>query len=304
MALFLPANRSCLREVPSPAISHTSHVISSLRSPRRTFAASCEEALSPPITVEPFLPATSSRPGPVMELGRRIFRKPTSGKYIASVSSPLPQSSSISSLDQRRDKLLLYYQNVGGINSIVEQYRLAISDNNFDIIVFVETRLNDDTLSSQVFGTGYEVFRCDRSPNNSRKSTIGGVLVAVNTSLKTKIVENISWACLEQVWTIIELGDRKLYLCALYVPPDRARDIEYVEAHCSSVFTILEDANAVDEIMVLVDFNLPSISWKSSRNGFLYPDSDHSVLHPGAVRLLDSSSSAVSHVTKNKFYCQ
>ncbi|XP_058840551.1 uncharacterized protein LOC131696040 [Topomyia yanbarensis] len=111
-------------------------------------------------------------------------------------------------IGQRRAKLLLYYQNVGGINSIVEQYRLAVSDKSFDIIVFVETWLNDDTLSSQVFGTEYEVFRCDRSPSNSRKSTGGGVLVAVKTSLKARIVENTSWDCLEQVWTIIELGDR------------------------------------------------------------------------------------------------
>ncbi|XP_058828439.1 uncharacterized protein LOC131688268 [Topomyia yanbarensis] len=195
-------------------------------------------------------------------------------------------------LGQRRDKLLLYYQNVGGINSTVEEYRLAVSDNSFDIIVFVETWLNDNTHSRQVFGTGYEVFRCDRILRNSRKYTGGGVLVSVNRSLKARVVEKTCWDCLEQVWTIIELGDRNLYLCALFVPPDRVRDIEYVDAHCSSVFTILVDAKSVDKIIVLADFNLPSISWRSSRNGLLYPDSDHSVLHSGAVRLLDSYSSA------------
>ncbi|XP_058814067.1 uncharacterized protein LOC131677975 isoform X1 [Topomyia yanbarensis] len=87
MPLLLPANRCCLREVPSPALLHTSYVISSLRSPGRTLAASREEALSPPITVEPFLPATSSRPGPVVELGRGVFRKPTSENLIQYVTT-------------------------------------------------------------------------------------------------------------------------------------------------------------------------------------------------------------------------
>ncbi|XP_058821205.1 uncharacterized protein LOC131683342 isoform X1 [Topomyia yanbarensis] len=289
---FMPATRCRSRVIPSPTTLSTTLCFPFSRSPGRTRATSPEKALSSPIRVEPFKPATSIRPGLVVELGRRVFRKPTPGKYEASVSSFLPQNSSISSLGQRRDKLLLYYQNVGCINSTVEEYRLAVSDNSFDIIVFVETWLNDDTLSSQVFGTGYEVFRCDRNLRNSRKSTGGGVLVAVHRSLKARVVEKTCWDCLEQVWSIIELGDRKLYLCALYVPPDRVRDIEYVDAHGSSVFTFLEDAKSVDEIIILGDFNLPSISWKSSRNGFLYSDSDHSVLHSGAARLLDSYSSA------------
>lgn len=78
----------------------------------------------------------------------------------------------------------------------------------------------------------------------------------------------------------------------MYIPPDRTRDIEYIEAHCRSVHAILETASAVDEIVVLGDFNLPSISWISSDRGFLYPDTNHSQFHPGAVTLLDSYSTA------------
>ncbi|XP_062542084.1 uncharacterized protein LOC134210075 [Armigeres subalbatus] len=172
------------------------------------------------------------------------------------------------------EQLLLYYQNVGGINSTVEEYRLAVSDQCFDIIVLVETWLNDVTLSSQIFGPAYEVFRCDRNSNNSRKSVGGGVLIAVNSSLKSKAVVNTSWDCLEQVWTTIELRDRKLYLCALYIPPLSVRDMGYVETH------------------FLGDYNLPSITWIATPNGYLYPDTDHSSLHNGAVKLLDSYSSA------------
>ncbi|XP_058827680.1 zinc finger protein 93-like [Topomyia yanbarensis] len=72
----------------------------------------------------------------------------------------------------------LYYQNVGGMNSCANTYRLATSDCCYDIIVLTETWLNEQTLSSQVICSDYEVLRCDRSPLNSNKSTGGGVLLA------------------------------------------------------------------------------------------------------------------------------
>lgn len=90
----------------------------------------------------------------------------------------------------------------------------------------------------------------------------------------------------------IELGDRKPFLCAIYIPPDRIRDINYVGIHCDSVSWILAAANTIDHIVILGDFNLPGISCEHSPNGFLIPNAGLSVLYAGTTKLLDSYSSA------------
>ena len=84
------------------------------------------------------------------------------------------------------DKINIYYQNVGGMNTRVNDYYLASSDDTHDIIALGESWLTDRTVSTQVFGHTYEVFRCDRSTKNSKKARGGGVVVAVRGDLKPK----------------------------------------------------------------------------------------------------------------------
>lgn len=118
--------------------------------------------------------------------------------------------------------------------------------------------------------------------------------------MKAKIVDDDEWISLEQVWIAVELNDRKLYLCAVYIPPDRIRDIDLVRTHCRSISSVVEMSSPLDELMVLGDFNLAGISWKPSHGGFLFPDSRQSVLYPAAIHLLDSYSastlSQINHV--------
>ncbi|XP_058817502.1 uncharacterized protein LOC131680810 [Topomyia yanbarensis] len=114
----------------------------------------------------------------------------------------------------------LYYQNVGGMNSCANTYRLATSDCCYDIIALTETWLNEQTLSSQVICSDYEVLRCDRSPLNSHKSSGGGVLLAVRCGIKVQHITNDAWSSIEQVWAAIKLGNRTLYIyiymCGLF----------------------------------------------------------------------------------------
>lgn len=117
-------------------------------------------------------------------------------------------------------------------------------------------------------------------------------MLAVNRKLKARPIENEAWSCLEQVWIAIKLSDRTLFLGVIYIPPDRVRDHEVVDAHCRSVREITDNADAIDEIVVLGDFNMPGIFWQPSSNGFLYPDPEHSTFHPAATSLLDSYSTA------------
>lgn len=208
------------------------------------------EAPNPSVSVLPSAAFVHhSRSGPAVGCGEGVFQPTHYGEYPMRLDDGqlLPDVSVISressrSIPCRKQDVVIFYQNAGGMNSDVEEYRLAVSDRCYDIIVLCETWLDYRTLSSQVFGPDYEVFRCDRNPNNSRKSTGGGVLVAVRGGLEAKAIENDSWNYVEQVWTAINLGDRTLFLCALYIPPDRVRDNELIDTHCRSVFTVVESS--------------------------------------------------------------
>lgn len=273
--------------------------LSFLGYPERT-VESLMEALNPS---DPVLPCAAlvhhSRSGPVVGCGERVFQQPDYGEYPCLSESyqslATVQTTSRTPGDAvttRKEDMVVYYQNVGGLNTSVEDYRLAVSDGCYDIIVLIETWLDSRTLSSQVFGSDYEVFRCDRNSNNSSKSSGGGVLVAVRSGLKAKAILNDSWTCLEQVWISVKMIDRTLFLCSLYIPPDRVRDTELIETHCQSVFTILDTALPTDDVLVVGDFNLAGISWRPSHSGFLCVDSEHSQLHSGAISILDSYSAA------------
>lgn len=169
----------------------------------------------------------------------------------------------------------------------------------FDIIVLTETWLDSRTFSSQVFGPSYEVFRCDRSARNSTKSVGGGVLVAVKKKLKSKPIDNDSWASIEQVWVKIEFSGRNLFLCGIYIPPDRTRDMASIETHNQSIIHICAAANPEDEIVVVGDFNLPGISWQTCGNGFMHPNLGRSSIHAAASRLLDCYSTATLRQINN-----
>ncbi|XP_053681644.1 uncharacterized protein LOC128732421 [Sabethes cyaneus] len=184
------------------------------------------------------------------------------------------------------------FQNVGGMNTSVPDYLLACADSPYEIIVLTETWLDNRTCSRQIFGPNYEVFRCDRSVLNSRKATGGGVLIAVHRQLQTFVIENVEWLPVEQEWVNIKLSDRRLFLCAIYVPPDRIRDPVILNAHINSVYQIASMASASDDIIILGDFNLPSIKWRERGNGYLYADMGSSTLSPINIELLDCYSTA------------
>ncbi|XP_055527131.1 uncharacterized protein LOC129719756 [Wyeomyia smithii] len=253
-----------------------------------------------PAAVEHFQPAATSRPGPACGCEGRSIQNLRSGKCANVNHRPSTDSLPVFSpsnnpktnnVDHGHD-ILLYYQNVGAMNASVSDYLLACADSPYDIIVLTESWLDNRTLSRQIFGPNYEVFRCDRNPKNSRKTSGGGVLIAVHRQLNASILEHDVWSTAEQVWATIKLVDRTLFLCAIYVPPDRTRDTDFLRAHMSSVNTIISKTSAVDDVIILGDFNLPGITWQERGNGFMHADFGSLSLSPATTELLDSYSTA------------
>ncbi|XP_055604744.1 uncharacterized protein LOC129752979 [Uranotaenia lowii] len=192
----------------------------------------------------------------------------------------------------RRDYISIFYQNVGGINSCVNEYLLASSCCCHDVIALTETWLNARTFTSQVFSSDYVVFRCDRGPSNSLKSTGGGVLLAIKSTLQAVSIDDNSWDDLEIVWARIDLGNRKLFVCVVYIPPDRTRDVSIADSFSSCLTKVTSLASPEDDILIIGDFNLPGIKWCPSQGGFLYPDPARSSFSAFSEIIFDSLSTA------------
>lgn len=165
--------------------------------------------------------------------------------------------------------LLIYYQNVGGMNTSIYDYCLACSDSSYDIFAFTETWLNDNTLSQQIFGPSYVVYRLDRSRQNSNKLSGGGVLLAVNSKLVSRELFAPDGRTVEQIWATISLDNRKIYIGNCYIPPDLTNDSAVMNRYILSIHWITKQMDINDNILLLGDFNLPCISWTLNASNYM-----------------------------------
>jgi len=68
---------------------------------------------------------------------------------------------------------------MGGMRKDLNDFHRVVQTCDYNVIVLVETWLNDTHLNSEIFGNSWQVFRNDR-PGETRG---GGVLIAVHNSL-------------------------------------------------------------------------------------------------------------------------
>ena len=76
-----------------------------------------------------------------------------------------------------------------------------------------ETGLDNSITSQLLFGVGFNVFRCDRSPANSNKVRFGGVLIAIAQQYASREVPLSRGQSLEQVVSLRQLRERS-FICA------------------------------------------------------------------------------------------
>lgn len=68
------------------------------------------------------------------------------------------------------EMLVIYYQNVRGLRTKIDDFFLAVSEALYDIIVLTETWLDEKIYSAQLFGNTYNVYRNDWNRFNSKKN--------------------------------------------------------------------------------------------------------------------------------------
>ena len=90
----------------------------------------------------------------------------------------LASNSFTTSFQHDGSKLHIYLHNVGGIRSQLLSIRSAILTCHYDVIILIETWLDETVFSSDLFDpTKWIVFRCDRHDLGDNRNG-GGVLIA------------------------------------------------------------------------------------------------------------------------------
>ena len=208
------------------------------------------------------------------------------GSFVAS-DSQCQRSSGVGTGRQ----LKVYYQNVRGLRTKIDELFVAASEGEYDIIVLTETWLNETINSLQLFGSRYTVYRQDRDPLSTGKFRGGGTLIAVSNHLSSKRKLDIG-NDLEQLWVSVCINNTSVCVGVVYIPPDSADNVIVIQKHIDSVLDIVSSLAPQSIHLLFGDYNQPGLIWKSTSFGHALPDVTGSTFTRSSMVLLDGMSLA------------
>ena len=94
---------------------------------------------------------------------------------------------------------------------------IATAADCYDIIILVETWLNDSFSDSELGLINYNIFRLDRCPNNSIFLRGGGVLIAVHKKWISSNME-LLFSNVEHLFVDVHLGHKRVIVGSVYFP--------------------------------------------------------------------------------------
>jgi hypothetical protein len=168
--------------------------------------------------------------------------------------------------------LNIYYQNVRGLRTKCLQLYNNTLTCDYDILSFTETWLKDDINNAELIDDRYEIFRCDRDCLTTNKTKGGGVMLCVRRELAaeqcavwrgTRITESL---CVSIPARAIK-SSKSIHIILVYLPPD-LNDFGVRYNEIDSNINHIINSFPSDYVIVLGDFNLPCIFWKSHSEFF------------------------------------
>lgn len=151
----------------------------------------------------------------------------------------------------------IYYQNVTGLRTKLDEFKMIATVNAHDIICITESWLNSGIIDSELIDlNNYTIFRRDRSTSSVVKTDGGGVFIAIKNKFKpTRATELQSDA--EDIWIVLKFGIINLFICCVYLPPGNQF------ASASFISRLYSNKSKFEDhlVMILGDFNCPTISW-------------------------------------------
>lgn len=131
-----------------------------------------------------------------------------------------------------------------------------VDDCEADIIALTETWLTSKVSNSELLrcNKSYNIYRCDRT-----NTTGGGVLLAVNKCYESF---SIPIKCdIESVWCCLSVNFKKIVIGVCYRAPSSD------SSFCDNLYDCLNQVTVqfpAAEIIIMGDFNFPSICWSGS----------------------------------------
>ncbi|XP_055590807.1 uncharacterized protein LOC129742888 [Uranotaenia lowii] len=185
--------------------------------------------------------------------------------------SPAPFSTSVlahSATTNSNAQLMVYYQNAGGMRTKTNEFLLALSSCDYDVIMITETWLKNDIGNSEL-ASNYKIYRNDRNANTSHLRRGGGVLIAVRHGIDVASVAIPGCDHLEQVVVRIKDRCRNVYFCCAYFRPNS--ETAMYASHMSALEFLTNMISSNDIIVLAGDYNLPNLLWTfdEDADGFL-----------------------------------
>lgn len=152
--------------------------------------------------------------------------------------------------------------NINSIRGKTAEVSYLLSSEDIDIALFQETKIDDSISSSEIFPTGYDVYRNDRNLFG------GGVCILTKGStVNSNLCSDLHNDDCEAIWVKINnYNGKPLYICSFYRPPNS--NAEYIQLLRSPLEKIYErHKNCTPHVIITGDFNLPDIDWSNLHHG-------------------------------------
>ncbi|MES9973438.1 MAG: reverse transcriptase domain-containing protein [Candidatus Thiodiazotropha sp.] len=153
-----------------------------------------------------------------------------------------------------------YYTNCLSLCNKIPELRQLVKENNPSLLALTETWLTSDVLDGEILLPGYHVIRAD-----SQRGRNGGIAIYLREDMPPSLlvpVTNIS--TFDQLWLQVDLrGTDKLLIGVIYRPPSISESTDSL--FVQNVIDVL-DRNPSTHLLLMGDFNLPSIQWNGLTN--------------------------------------
>lgn len=166
----------------------------------------------------------------------------------------------------------IFYQNVRGLRTKLDELELNLLNMDSDIICLTESWLNDKIYCEEYLNDDYISHRRDRNYATHGSSRGGGSLILTKKTLPcTRLYEfesDINFV--EDIWIKINLPNGALYICTVYITSMSDNDHLY-KPFVDKALDNLSKISCEDRVFILGDFNIREIEWLRSSDGLLYP---------------------------------
>jgi len=152
-------------------------------------------------------------------------------------------------------KLKVLCINVNGLRGKSLQMEEVIFEQDPDVILCQETKIDSSVSNSELFPSSLTVFRKDRTRDG------GGVCIAVKSHLNAVECHDLEDSETETIWIQLQGTDHQpVYICSFYRPPGKKTD--YLERLRTPLETLsTRHRGRPPHIFLAGDFNYPLIDW-------------------------------------------